>query len=321
MDLLAGFDILMLTPGRLFAIYLALASLFIGSFLNVVIARVPAGQSVVKPRSRCPNCHTPIKWYDNLPLLSYLILRGKCRVCGWPIPLRYPLVELVTFILGVAILRRTGATPQWFFLFTFAALCVALTFIDLDTWLLPYELTWPGIALGILYHATVGPIPLWESAAGAAAGFGVLFLFDEAVYRLTGKEGIGAGDFFFFAMIGAFLGLRALPLTLTLAAIQGSIFGGIALLAGRALGQRDEPKDAMKSHAHAPEPTPTPTHDARPASDSAGQPAALETDDDWEPTAHHVPFGPFLALAALEHLFFGAQITGWYLSQFLGETF
>src|SRR6478736_988948 len=122
----------------------------VGSFLNVVIARVPEGLSVVSPPSRCPRCKSAIAWYDNVPIVSWLLLRARCRGCGLPISARYPLIELLGGVLAMAIAWRYGPTREGLAAFVFSMLLLALAFIDLDTWLLPYELTLPLLALGLL---------------------------------------------------------------------------------------------------------------------------------------------------------------------------
>src|SRR6266436_2254043 len=154
-----------------FTLWVFAVGAVVGSFLNVVIARVPKGRSIVSPGSRCPRCGSPIAWYDNIPVLSWILLRARCRNCGLPISPRYPLVEVLTGVLAVAVFRRVG--PSWTAVgyFAFAAALVALAYIDLDTWLLPHQITWPLLALGLAS-------PLWnrqltwiESVIGAAAGF------------------------------------------------------------------------------------------------------------------------------------------------------
>ncbi len=295
----------------------ALGLLF-GSFLNVVIARVPIGRSIAYPGSACPKCGAPIRFYDNVPVLSWVFLGAKCRACKTPISARYPFVELLMGIFALGAYRMTGVSWHWPFVFAFCCIAVALTFIDLDHWLLPHELTWPGIALGLIYHGTVGALPLWESVAGAVAGFGVLWLTDEVFYRLTGKEGIGEGDFFFLAMIGAFLGLRGVAAVVFLASLQGAVIG-VALLAIRKARGDGEGAGAKVEEAGAE----GPKAEGEGAEGAKGDGAGAEGDgaegdgaeaegDAWQPTAHHVPFGPFLALAAIEWLFFGQTIFDWY---------
>src|SRR5438477_1248493 len=182
-----------------FTLWVFAVGAVVGSFLNVVIARVPKGESVVSPGSRCPRCGAAIAWYDNIPILSWLVLRAKCRRCGEPISARYPLVELLTAVLAVAVVRQTGPTPAAVGTFAFVAALVALAYIDLDTWLLPHEITWPLLAAGLLS-------PLWnpglswlDSLLGAGIGlafFGAIALFGEKVLK---REAMGWGDVWLLA--------------------------------------------------------------------------------------------------------------------------
>src|ERR1700682_2643769 len=178
-----------------FSLWVFAVGAMVGSFLNVVIARVPKGQSVVSPGSRCPRCGSPIAWYDNVPILSWLLLRARCRKCGLPISPRYPLVELLTGVLAVAVFERAGPTWTAGVYVAFVATLVALAYIDLDTWLLPHQITWPLLALGLLSPFWNPWLTWMESLIGAAAGF-VLFaaiaLFGEKVLtrETTGWGGV-----------------------------------------------------------------------------------------------------------------------------------
>src|SRR5947209_15195335 len=223
----------------------------VGSFLNVVIARVPKRRSIVSPGSRCPHCGNPIAWYDNIPLLSWILLRGRCRRCGLAISVRYPLVELLMGILAVAVLRHTG--PSWTALgyFVFVAALVALSYIDLDTWLLPHQITWPLLAAGLLSPLWNAQLS-WPSAAiGAAAGFALfasIALFGEKILK---KETMGWGDVWLLAGIGAWLGWESLLPVILLSAIQGSIVGVTLLLLGKGPAEkaRAEKAEAEKAEA------------------------------------------------------------------------
>jgi len=277
----------------------------LGSFLNVVIARLPAGRSIVKPRSSCPKCGKPIAWYDNVPLLSWLLLRGKCRHCGQPISPRYPLIELLTALLCFAVWRRFGPAPAALGYVAFVCALVALTWIDVDTWLLPHQITWPLLAVGLLS-------PLWnrgltwvEAAVGAAAGFALFAAIALVGEKLLEKETMGWGDVWLLSAIGAWLGWRALLPVVMLAAVQGSIVGGTLLLLGR--GPAEKAREAHDKQASAEAASPPSAEAAVPASAEAAVPAPAEaaapaSDEDWVPPPHAVPFGPFLALAALEFL-------------------
>jgi leader peptidase (prepilin peptidase)/N-methyltransferase len=281
---------------RVVDIWVLAAGACLGSFLNVVIARVPAGRSIVKPRSSCPKCGKPIAWYDNVPLLSWLLLRGKCRHCGRPISPRYPLIELLTALLCFAVWRRFGPAPAALGYVAFVCALVALTWIDVDTWLLPHQITWPLLAVGLLS-------PLWnrgltwvEAAVGAAVGFTV-FAAIALVGELLKKEYMGWGDVWLLSAIGAWLGWRALLPVVMLAAVQGSIVGVTLLLLGR--GPAEKAREARDKEVAAEAVSPASAEAAVPTPAEAAAPAS---DEDWVPPPHAVPFGPFLALAALEFL-------------------
>src|SRR5262249_47275060 len=220
----------------------------IGSFLNVCIHRLPAEESIVRPRSRCPGCRTPISWYDNIPVLSWLLLRARCRTCGAPIAVRYPLVEATTGALAVAALLGFGLGTQALVAFAFTAALLLVTFIDLDHFFIPDEVSLPGIALGVVVSVLPGGIGLVDALAGAALGGGILWLVAWGYERLTGVEGMGLGDVKLLAMIGAFLGWQAVPAVLVIASITGAVAGTLLVLArggsrasrrvGRRLGWR-----------------------------------------------------------------------------------
>lgn len=211
---------------------------FLGSFLNVCIYRIPRHESIVWPSSRCPACAANIAPYDNVPLVSFAVLRGRCRSCQARISLRYPLVEMANGIGYVFILARFG--PGWpaaIYAALFSALLV-ITFIDLDHQIVPDVITLPGIPLGVLCAATVLPVGLLNSALGLLLGGGLLWVLAWASPYLFGKEGMGGGDIKLLAMIGAFLGWRPTLLTLMVAALVGSVVG-IGLIALKLL-RRDQ---------------------------------------------------------------------------------
>ena len=186
-----------------------------------------------QPPSHCPQCHAPIRAWQNIPLLSYALLRGRCAGCARPIPLRYPFVELLSALLAAAVAATFGAT-----LLTVAGLglvwtLVALTFIDLDTLYLPDDLTLPLVWAGLLVNAVGGLVPLADAVWGAAAGYGLLWTVCTGFRLLTGKDGMGAGDFKLLAALGAWLGWAALPGILLLGSLLGALCGGLAIaLAG-----------------------------------------------------------------------------------------
>jgi leader peptidase (prepilin peptidase)/N-methyltransferase len=239
-----------------------------GSFGNVLIHRLPLGLSIVSPGSSCPSCGAAIRWFDNVPIISYFLLRARCRGCGARISPRYPLVELASGLLFAAVFYRFGLHFASAVLAMFMWALLVITFIDLDHRIIPDVISLPGTALGLACSLYPGfPRPL-DSLIGVAAGAGSLFIILYAYEKIMGEEGMGLGDVKLLAMIGAFLGWQALPITIMLSSLTGSLVGvGYALLKGESV--RKFP----------------------------------------------VPFGPFLALGALVHLFFGAEILTWYLSR------
>jgi len=195
-----------------------------GSFLNVCIYRLPRRQSLVRPASRCPKCTTPLRWYDNVPLVSYVVLRGRCRGCRAPISQVYPLVEVTTGLVFVAAYSLFGPSPLLVSRLLFACAMIVLFVVDLQHRLLPNVITLPGIGVG--FASSLFLPPGWlDSLIGIAAGGGVLLLLAEAYYRLRKEEGLGMGDVKMLAMIGAFLGWRLMVVTLVLSSVLGSVIG------------------------------------------------------------------------------------------------
>lgn len=211
----------------------------IGSFLNVCIHRIPEDESIVWPGSRCPQCRAAIAWYDNVPVLSWLLLGARCRRCAAPIAARYPLIEIATGALAVAALWRFGWTPWALVAFALTAALLLITCIDFDHFFIPDEVSLPGIAIGLLVSTFVpGGVGLWNAALGALVGGGVLWLVAWSYERATGVEGMGFGDVKLLAMIGAFLGWQAIPLILVIASITGSVAGVGVLFTARGRAQR-----------------------------------------------------------------------------------
>jgi leader peptidase (prepilin peptidase)/N-methyltransferase len=239
-----------------------------GSFANVLIYRLPVGLSIVSPGSRCPSCSAQIRWFDNIPIVSYFILGGRCRACKTTISPRYPLVEALCGLLFAAVVFRVGIQPATAALVLFAWALVVITFIDLDHRIIPDVISLPGTVLGLIFSFVPGfPRPV-DSVLGVAMGAGFLFLVLYAYEKIMGEEGMGLGDVKLLAMIGAFLGWQALPVTILVSSLTGSLVGvGYALIKGESV--RKFP----------------------------------------------VPFGPFLALGAIVHLFFGVEIIQWYLGR------
>jgi leader peptidase (prepilin peptidase)/N-methyltransferase len=215
-------------------LYVAVLGLVAGSYLNVVIHRLPREQSTVLPRSRCPRCGALIRARDNLPLLSFLLLRGRCRVCLGPISWRYPLVEAATALLFLACVELFGLTWQAATAALFGALLIALAAIDYEHYLLPDLITLPGLATGLLVSFWAPWIGWRDAVLGAAIGGGGLWLLARGWVLLRGEEGMGLGDVKMLAMIGAFLGWQGVIVTVFLASFAGAAVG-LTLIARRRL--------------------------------------------------------------------------------------
>lgn len=235
--------------------------LLVGSFLNVVIYRTPAAMirqwrqeardilelpaeeepplSIVNPPSRCPQCKTPIRWYHNIPVISWLMLRGKCHQCNATISLRYPLVELFTGVLSAYCAWHFGYGPWLGALLVAMWLLIALAMIDFDTTLLPDSLNYPLLWAGLLAAwAGVSPVSLHDAVLGATVGYLALWSLYWAFKLLTGKEGMGYGDFKLLGALGAWLGWQYLPLVILLSSVVGALVGGLLLSTG--VVKRDE---------------------------------------------------------------------------------
>jgi len=245
-----------------------------GSFLNVCILRIPSGDSIVSPPSHCPKCKAAIAFYDNVPLLSYLILRGQCRSCSVRISPRYFVVELLTALLALALYDRFGFGFSFFMSFVFVGALIVISFIDLDVRIVPDVISLPGIVVGLALsvagyflisgESAVVPSPV-SSLLGILVGGGFLLATAWIYEKITGVEGMGGGDIKLLAMIGAFLGWQSIPLTLFFASLVGSIVGiGCMLATG------------------------------------AGRRLAL-------------PFAPFLCSGALLFIFFGEELIQFYM--------
>jgi leader peptidase (prepilin peptidase) / N-methyltransferase len=279
-------------PLPLACAFMAAVGAIIGSFLNVVIHRIPREQSIVLPSSKCPKCKTAIKPYDNIPVVSYLMLGGKCRACGTGISARYPAVEAITALLFAAVTWHDGLSFALGFDLAFVSAMVALIFIDAEHMILPNAITYPGVLFSLITRAVVpyldGPShfddlpqllsffphwPLWAvsllgAALGALVGAGFLWLMGFLWEKLRGIEAMGFGDVKMMLMVGAFLGWRLTFLTILLGALTGSI-AGIAVMyrRGRNLQMM-------------------------------------------------LPFGIFLGIGSIISLLLGSKIITWYASQF-----
>jgi leader peptidase (prepilin peptidase)/N-methyltransferase len=239
--------------------------LVFGSFLNVVIARLPRGESIVSPRSRCARCRKPIRPWDNVPVLSWMILKGRCRDCGKRISWRYPLVEATSGALLWLVALRVEHPALLVPHAAFVLALLAIAWIDLDTQTIPDVLTIPGVGLG-LAASLFGPPGIGASLLGAAVGGTSLWLVGYAYERSTGVPGMGGGDVKLAAMMGAFLGTAGVFASIFLASLAGSVFGVVLIVRGR--GSRR--------------------------------------------TA--IPFGTFLAPAAIVLLLYGDSLARWYRS-------
>jgi leader peptidase (prepilin peptidase)/N-methyltransferase len=220
--------------GTTTALFSILLGLILGSFLNVCIHRIPEGSSIVHPPSSCPSCGKPIRFYDNIPVLSYIILRGRCRHCGKAISLRYPTVELLTGLASLALAIRFGPSIAYLLALAFFCALILVSFIDLQHQIIPDIISLPGILVGLGMSFTPwGLIPWTEAAIGAAVGGGSLLAVSWGYKLLTGKDGMGFGDVKLLAMIGAWMGWRELPFIILLSSLAGIVIGGAALLIAR----------------------------------------------------------------------------------------
>ena len=261
--------------GLLLPLYAFAAGAIVGSFLNVIIYRYPRGESIIFPASHCPSCGTPIRWYVNIPIVSFIALRARCRACRAPISWRYPLVELTNALFYLAIYLHTGATIGFLLIAAAVSITIALIYIDAEIQILPDILDLPGLAIGIaigafasgnLYPSLILSVSFLDSILGAAFGAAVLIAIIGVYWLVRRAEGMGQGDVKMLAMIGAVLGWRAIPAVLLLASISGALVGvPLALRSGRGMQLP-------------------------------------------------LPFGVFLGIAFLAVLFFGPTLSAWYLS-------
>jgi leader peptidase (prepilin peptidase) / N-methyltransferase len=208
----------------------ALYGAVIGSFLNVVIYRLPLGKSIVKPPSRCRNCDYLLKWYDNIPIVSWMWLGGRCRKCRTGVSIQYPLVELVTAVLFALVVWLTPTGPLLATRLLLVCILIVLFGIDLEHQILPNVITLPGIAIGLLL-SLIAP-PGWKDALiGTLLGGGILYAIAWGYYLWRREEGMGMGDVKMLAMIGAFLGWKSVLVTLVLSSFSGAMIGMILMAA------------------------------------------------------------------------------------------
>jgi leader peptidase (prepilin peptidase)/N-methyltransferase len=279
-------------PTPVIGIIAFVLGLIIGSFLNVCIVRIPEQKSIVLPASACPKCGAPIRPYDNIPVLSWVMLGGKCRACKSKISRLYPLVELLTAMLFTGCFYAFGLSVEAAKWATFSALMIVLVFTDLRERILPDVVNYTGFALGLAFSLVSKPLDgtaLWmagrvfdfpppapvvslvDALLGAALGSGLLWLVSEAYFRLRHREGMGMGDVKMMLLVGAFLGVKRTLLTIFAGSLIGSLLGVGFMLARR--------KDST----------------------------------------YELPFGTFLGMAALLVMFFGTPLVSWYQSLLLGR--
>jgi leader peptidase (prepilin peptidase)/N-methyltransferase len=208
-----------------FIIFFTIAGAAVGSFLNVLICRIPEGQSIIYPSSHCPKCTHPIRFYDNIPLISYLVLRGRCRDCRGKISPRYPLVEALTALLSFLLFWKFGLSIKYLFSFVFTAALIVITFIDLDLQIIPDVITLPGIPLFFLAAVFFMDVKVMEALLGLLIGGGCLFAVAFVYELITKREGMGGGDIKLLAMMGAFLGWKSLFFILFVSSILGAVVG------------------------------------------------------------------------------------------------
>jgi len=226
------------SPEFLTLLLIALIGAMVGSFLNVVIHRLPLGESVIAPRSRCPHCRHLIHWWENFPIFSWLFLWGRCRNCAMAISPRYVVVELLSAILATLLFVRLGATFAFLFYVYFAYSLLVLTYIDLDHQLLPDRLTLSGLLVGLAGSPLALPadpiLSFLFALQGVLVGGTLLYTVAWGYEKCTGRQGMGGGDIKFLAMIGAFVGWQGVLLTLFIGSMAGSIIGLFLMVFRRA---------------------------------------------------------------------------------------
>jgi leader peptidase (prepilin peptidase) / N-methyltransferase len=274
-----------------------------GSFLNVCIARIPRGMSVVSPPSHCFACGARVRAWDNIPILSFFLLRGRCRACGVRFSARHAMVEALTGALSVLVLWSFALdapgvplgvrVARYAVYFAFAAVLVVLAFIDLDTKRLPDVITLPSVGVFFLAGFATGEVRWLERAIGAAAGYLLVRIIADAYYYTTGREGLGLGDGKLLAVMGALLGWKALPPIVCAASLVGIVVSVPTLLIQR----------RQRAAAGA---VPTLPSDPPPAGEPAPSPADAEAPTSIRRT--EVPFGPFLSASALGYVFLHRQV-------------
>jgi len=222
---------------HLIDIYTFIFGMCIGSFVNVCICRLPESTSIIRPGSRCPKCHIPIKWYDNIPVFSYLWLRGKCRGCRSAISLRYPVVEILSGSFALGVYVTFGFSIEAMIVFLFICTLLVVTFIDIDHRIIPDLITLPGIPICFIASLVLGKITPLASLGGILLGGGSLWTVAWGYSLLTGKEGMGGGDIKLLAMIGALIGWKGVLFTIFISSAVGTITGIIVMIGSRQRGK------------------------------------------------------------------------------------
>ena len=227
-------------PFNIQMIFAFIFGITVGSFLNVCIYRIPLKKSIVTPPSSCTVCGNRISFYDNIPIISYLILRGRCRNCGTHYSIIYPTVELITGLMSIAVLSRFNlinhSLPQYFIFFFFISALICISFIDLEHQIIPDVISIPGIIIGFILSIFFDHVTWLSSLEGIILGGGILYLVAVGFKALMKKEGMGGGDVKLLALIGAWLGWKSVPFVIMASSLTGSIIGIVALmLSGKGL--------------------------------------------------------------------------------------
>jgi len=269
------------------ALVAGLFGALIGSFLNVCISRLPAGLSVVRPRSRCPKCETPIAWYDNLPVLSWLVLRGRCRSCRASISLMYPLVELAVALMWAWMGWRHGVTIEALRWALFGTLLIGIAMTDALEFIIPHEFSFGGMVLAFVAAVGGGLGAVLGAVDGAIFGAGLVYLIGMAGEFAFKKEAMGGGDVAMMGMVGAFLGWQSVLATIFFGSIVGIVLHVVTLVVrrsdGRTVGRSDQAR---------------PTENRPSDHLTAGPPTASEMTPDQLHASGYLPFGVSLAIAA-----------------------
>ncbi|MEJ5300115.1 MAG: prepilin peptidase [Thermodesulforhabdaceae bacterium] len=273
-------------PDAAVLVIIGLFGAIMGSFFNMLIYRVPRGLSILGPSSFCPNCTKSLPLWANVPILSYLLLRGKCAHCKHPIPLRYLLVEVITVVTYVLLYYRNieYGIIQWFIEAIFVSLLIVVTFTDLETYLIPDIFSIGGLITGLVVSPWNRVVTVMDVFLGVLIGGGVLFLIAYGYQKVRGVEGMGGGDVKLLAMIGAFTGWKGAVMALFISAFTGAIAGLVII------GVKQSKKGAKKI-----------------TSDNIQGQTALST---------MIPYGPFLAFGGLIALIWSSAFWNWYISAF-----